>query len=150
MLDFVGLLLEADEVVILIIPGKSPGTYGVKPLFSRNKILVKVPLEILESNNPILSHGPVNIIHDVVNTLIHGLDSALNHHLALKLPGLVLAGHVCNLLDKLVGFLDGNKLGGLDRIHQKSQLRQFKALGTHVVLKAPAHLVADNIKANLT
>ena len=69
---------------------------------------------------------PVNLIHVVVDGLVHGLNPVFHKYLAVELLGLMDTGQPLDLLDEAHGLFLGDKFGGLHAVHQQLQLRQFK------------------------
>ena len=112
-------------------------------------MFVHVPLEIFEADLAAGADGLVQLVHVVVNALVHGLHAAGDHHLALQLLALVLADQGFQLLDELRGFAVGDEFGRLDRVHQKLQLRQLKIPAPDIVVAVVAHLVGNDVHAEI-
>ena len=51
----------------------------------------------------------VNLVHAVIDTFVHSLDSVMNINLTLNLISLVLTYKSLNLLNKFSGFSFGNE-----------------------------------------
>ena len=134
VLDHVRFRVISYQVVVLIVPGKSPGAYLINgAAVAQLHLLFCIPLKILEEDLPVAGNGAVDSVHRVVDALVHGLDAAGHVDLALQLPGLVLADQALQLPYELVGFLCRDEPGGLDGVHQQLQLRHLELPAHHVV-----------------
>ena len=91
----------------------------------------------------------MELVHVVVDGLIHGLHPAGDVDLAAEAPGLVDTGQPFELADEGKGLFRRDELGGLHAVHQQLQLRQLKAPGGHEVAAAAALAAADDIHSGL-
>ena len=82
-------------------------------------LFVRGPLKILEADHHTGGESIVDLVHVIVDTLIHRLDAADHSDLALQLAGLMVAGQLLQLVDQLIGLFGSDKTGSLDRIHQQ-------------------------------
>ena len=128
MLQAVGFLVVGDQVVVLVAPGEGPRAHDVGLGALGNQRFLQVPLHVLKADLPVLGDGAVQVVHTVVNALVHGFDAALHNDLALQLLGLVFADKAGQFLDEGVGFLGGNEFGTLDGVHEEFQLRNLELL----------------------
>ena len=106
------------QIVIFLVPDQPIGA-GLIGTGTVVALAVHAPFEIPEGNPGILGNGLVELVYIVKDALVHGLDAAGNHHLALERPGLMGAGQAAELGNQLHGFLCGEKLRRLNRIHQQ-------------------------------
>ena len=85
-----------------------------------------VEAEIMEADGHIRVDGGVELVHQIVDGLVHGFDAVLDPHLTPQAFGLMHAGELFDLLDELHGLAAGDESGGLYAVHQQPQLRQLK------------------------
>lgn len=134
MLHTVGFLVVGDQVVVLVAPGEGPRAHDVGLGALGNQGFLQIPLHVLEADLPVPGDGAVQVVHAVVNALVHGFDAALHDDLALQLLGLVFADKAGQFLDEGVGFLGRNKFGALDGVHEELQLRDLELFAGHVII----------------
>ena len=121
------LLITGDQIIILILPHKSPGTDTVPfSILLQPQLLLHCPFAVLKRNLLILGKCSLNLINTVIHTLIHSPHTVLHKNLATQLSGLMDTRKALQLPDQLAGLPTGNKSGRLYRIYQKFQFRKLK------------------------
>ena len=61
----------------------------------------------------------MQLIHVVVDALVHRLDATGNDHLSMELFSFVFADQPFQLMDQFRGLFIGYELSGLNRVHQE-------------------------------
>ena len=127
MLHPVRLGVVGNEVVVLVVPPQMPWADAVPPAVPAQRFPSSPPsTESTGNGSASLSDGAVELVDVVVDTLVHGLDPPGDEYLPLQLPGVVDADQRLQLFDETAGLALRDEPGGLHRIHQQLQLRQFK------------------------
>ena len=93
-------------------------------------------LEVFEADRPVAADGAGDLVHVVVDALVHALDPAAHVDLALQQLRIIDAGEVFELFDQRERFSLGDELGALDAVHQQLQLRQLKVARGDVIAGA--------------
>ena len=139
-----------QQVVVLALPDQGEGAHLVElPLPAVLALPLGGVLEVMEADLPVGGDGPVQLVHVVVDGLVHGLHPACDIDLSAEAPGLVAAGQALQLADESPGLSRRDELGGLDAVHQQLELRQLKASGRHEIAAAPALAAADDVHPRL-
>ena len=148
MLDAVVRGVVGDQVVIFVVPRQAPGAQLVpRAVAAQLHFAGDVPLEILEPDLRIGIDGLVQLVHVVIDALVHGLHAPGDHHLPVQLAGLVPADQPLQLADQVPRLAVGDELRRLHRIHQQLQLRQLEFPGAEVIIRVPPALFADDVQA---
>lgn len=120
MADAVRFGFVSNEIVVLIVPGKSPGTYFIAfPAMAEDLLFFLVPIEIIKGDFFIFGDCTVEFVNVVVNALVLGFDPSGNINLSGEKLGVVGTCEASQFFNKLGRFSFGNKLGGLNRINKK-------------------------------
>ena len=148
------LAVIGHQIIVFIVPDQRPGTdlipAAVPPqtLFHPFPAPAQGPLKIMEADLFSGVDGLVQGVHGVIDALVHGFDAAGDIDLPLELPGLVAGGKALHLLDELIGLFSGDEPGGLHRVHQQLQLRQFKGAGGDKIAPGAAVPPLFNVHAH--
>ena len=94
--------------------------------WTEHPLFAAILVPVVEGHRPIGGQGVVEPVHDVVDALVHGLDSPVHIYLPLELLGVVDAGEGLQLANEGAALSPGDEFGGLHRIHQQLQLGQFE------------------------
>ena len=110
---------------------------------------MNVVLEVEKADLLVFRDAVVNLVHVVVDGLVHGLDSIFYENLAVQKLRLMNAGQRLDLLDQRGCFLVGDELGGLDAVYQQFQLRKLKIPVGDIVPAGAARACLYNIQAEV-
>ena len=148
VLDDPGLRVIGHQIVVFIVPGHGEGTdHIVHAAVAVLPLLGYIVLKVQKPDLPVAGDAVVDLIHVVVDGLIHGLDAVFYKDLPVKKLGAVYAGQRLNLLDEGRGLFVGDEFGGLHAVHQQLQLRQLKGAACHIIAEHAAPLAFLNIHA---
>lgn len=89
----------------------------------------------------------MDLIHVIVDGLIHSLDSVLHENLAIEKLRIVIACKGLNFLDQRGSLLVGDELGGLNAIHQQLQFRKLEHTTRHIIPVETIALDLNDINA---
>ena len=127
MLDPVRTRLIADQVVILIVPGKRPGRDLINHTVpAGDKFFLHVPLTVEKTNLPVLRHRFMDQINAEKGCLVHGLRPVDNEDLPSQFSCIFPARELLQLSYELLRFGLCDKFRGLYRIDQELQLGKGK------------------------
>ena len=148
MLDDSSLRVIGHQIVVFIVPGHGEGTdYIVRAAVAVLPLLGHIVLKVQKPDLPVFGDAVVNLIHIVVDGLVHGLDAVFHKDLPVQKLGAVYAGQCLDLLDEGRGLFVGDEFGGLHAVHQQLQLRQLKGAACHIIAEHAAPLAFLNIHA---
>ena len=120
-------MVEGNHVVVLAVPDQAVGGGHIPPAPLTVHLLPgDVVVKIFEGNGLPAGNGGMELVHVVVDALVHNFNAPVNVYLPLKLACLVDAGQPLQLADQGVALLLGEEAGGLDRVHKQLHLGQFK------------------------
>ena len=146
MLDLVVLRVKGDHIVILILPQERPGADAVPgAVFAQGHLFFDIPLKVFEADPAVLADGGVDLVHVVVDALVHGLHAAGDDDLALQVFGFMPAGKAGQLADQVRRLAVGDELGGLDGIHEELELGQFELAAAEAVVVIVAGMSGDDV-----
>ena len=91
----------------------------------------------------------MELVHIIVDALIHGLDTAGNGDLTLQFGRLIFADQGFQLFDQILGFAVCDELGGLHGIHQELELRQLKIACTQIIVVVASVRLAYDIQSEM-
>ena len=148
MLDDLRLGIVGHQIIVLVVPGECEGADLIEvPLPAEPALLVHGIVKIAKADLPVLGDAAVDLVHIIIDGLVHGLDAVGHKDLAAELPGLIDAGQALDLFDEGDRLLVGDELGGLDAVHQQLQLGQLKVPVPHIVAIDTAALHLDHVQA---
>ena len=148
VLDDSSLRVIGHQIVVFIVPGHGEGTdYIVCAAVAVLPLLGHIVLKVQKPDLPVIGDAVVNLIHIVVDGLVHGLDAVFHKDLPVKKLGAVYASQCLDLLDEGRGLFVGDEFGGLHAVHQQLQLRQLKGAACHIIAEHAASLTFLNIHA---
>ena len=125
-------VVKGHQIVVLTVPDQPVGGDHIPlPLLAKHLSPLYIVVEILEGDGLLRGDGGVQLVHIVVDALVHHLDAARDKHLPLKLARLVGAGQPLQLSYEGVALLLGDEAGGLHRVHEQLDLRQLKLPFSH-------------------
>ena len=148
VLDDSSLRVIGHQIVVFIVPGHGEETdYIVRAAVAVLPLLGHIVLKVQKPDLPVIGDAVVNLIHIVVDGLVHGLDAVFHKDLPVQKLGAVYAGQCLDLLDEGRGLFVGDEFGGLHAVHQQLQLRQLKGAACHIIAEHAAPLAFLNIHA---
>ena len=93
VLDDPGLRVIGHQIVVFIVPGHGEGTdYIVRAAVAVLPLLGHIVLKVQKPDLPVFGDAVVNLIHIVVDGLVHGLDAVFHKDLPVQKLGAVYAG----------------------------------------------------------
>ena len=123
-------VVKGHQIVVLAVPDQAVGGDHIPlPLLTKDLLPGDVVVKIFEGDDPLSGDGGVELVHIVVDALVHHLDAARDVDLPLELARLMDAGQPLQLADEGVALLLGDEPGGLHRVHEQLHLGQFKLPG---------------------
>ena len=101
VLDLGLFRVEADEIVVLIIPHQAPGTDLIPTsVFTQFHLFFDIPAVVLKADPPVSADGIMKLVYIIVDALIHGLDPAGDGDLSLQLGRLIFADKGLEFFDQ--------------------------------------------------
>ena len=95
-------LIICHKVIVFLRPYECPGTYPVGFLSLGLQLLFEVPLHVFEHYLAVPAYGAVDIVYNILDALVHVLDTPLHHYLTLELFCLIIACHAGKLLYEFI------------------------------------------------
>ena len=136
VLAFSACTVICHKIIIFIVPSKRPRAYLIGlPATPQFLLTVSIPLEILKRNLLISVDGIVDVVHRVIDTFVHVLNTVCHMDISRKFLCLVLTRQPFDLLDQCFTFLAGNELRTLNGIHKQLQFRKFKLPARQIILR---------------
>ena len=135
-----------DQIVVFIIPPQMPRADTVPcTVVAELLLLVHIPAEIPELYLHTSIDGRVQLVHVVVNALVHGFYAACYEDLSVELYGIVGTDQRLEFFYQRAGFFLSDESGGLDGIHKQLQFRELEHPRNKVVIVHFSHTGRDDI-----
>ena len=100
----------------------------------------------MKADLAVLGDAAVDLVHVIVDGLVHGLDAVGHKDLAAELPGLIDAGEALDLFDEGDRLFVGDEFGCLHAVHQQLQLGQLKLPVADVIAAPPILFGLDDVQ----